>query len=126
MDEMKASGEDMASGTESFDESASYSSSMEFAESEDSQAIGEGVEASRSSRVGKTATAKTAETSRGLVKEIELSDDSEAENPWSDDLDFEEEESSGEEVSEVPTAASSLPSQWCRSSSLAVDHSWRY
>lgn len=121
MDEMKASGDDLASEAASFDESGSYSSSMESVESEGSEEFGEGVDGSRSSRYDKAGgVTKTA----NQVKEIELSEDSEAENPWSDDLDFEEEEedSASEEVAEVPVAASSLPSQWCRSSSLAVDH----
>ena len=121
MDEMKASGDDLASEAASFDESGSYSSSMESVESEGSEEFGEGVDGSRSSRHGKAGgVTRTA----NQVKEIELSEDSEAENPWSDDLDFEEEEedSASEEAAEVPVAASSLPSQWYRSSSLAVDH----
>ena len=128
MDEMKANGDDVASEAASFDEAASYSSSMESVESEGSEEFGEGADASRSSRYGKAAASAGGRTARATnqVKEIELSDDSEAENPWSDDLDFEEEEgeedSANEEVAEVPAAASSLPSQWCRSSSLAVDH----
>ena len=117
MDEMKANGDDVASEAASFDEAASYSSSMESVESEGSEEFGEGVDASRSSRYGKAAASAGGRTARATnqVKEIELSDDSEAENPWSDDLDFEEEEgeedSANEEVAEVPAAASSLTSR---------------
>ena len=118
MDEMNATGDNLASDADSYDESASYSSAMESVASEESEEFEESMGSSRVSRQGKAA--KRANTS-DRVKEIELSDDSEAENPWSDDLEFEE-DSASEEATDIPVAASSLSSQWCRSSSLAVDH----